>query len=612
MGWWRWLACFAALLGTASCGDDAATPLLNRCAQAFECIRGTKCDTELGFCVREQVSRPYPLVVLVIPAGGTLIRTTTPVTMLTGPTTLDPITVRRSVAVSGAVLDSNLDAVSAEVAFVPDGNGSLVGGVSAFTQPLSESDGGAPTDRYGFSAQLQPRTNYVVRVFPLGLDSERLPPESFVLATSDVARTARFAYAELHLQTRVATLLDENKKAPPPGSKVRLRRKLGSEYVSSIGKPDTTAGKTYGQFNLDAPANVLNDLSSYELVLEVPFGDAPATVSIVFDATLFKPDATLVMPVVPDSVLYTFSLEFNTVANVSAEVTFESSFRVQPQPNDLRQTDWCRLKLPGSPQGTFTCSTVVKSSATGPGSVKLLPGYYDLYFSANGDAQATQRLATLTKKEIINSQTNGTQNGQSVAFTRATVYSGAVSSPLDQPMPFVTITATALGLVQTLPELARFNRTSEQVSDGQGQFQLAVDMGYYDLLATPPDGSGYASVMKPNRRIDEQAMEFLVQPQLPVIARGSVMSEAPTGGGAETPLSQARIEAYAVVDDLASNGGTRAVRIAHTVSDSKGLFALTLPPYIGDLPSAGDGGVTSESFGSTAERDGALGLDAGH
>jgi hypothetical protein len=604
----RWSACLPTLLALlGACGDDdlASAPLLNRCTQAFECTRDDRCDVQLGICVRDQVERPYSLAVLVIPNEATFTRTSREAPMFLGGSSFDDLRVRRAVPVTGSILDRAGGTFDAEVAFVPRATSLLSEGVSSFTRRAGDS--------YTFSAALAPDTRYDVRVFPLGQESERLPPRTFTLDTFTASQRIELSYPEL--EARPAVLLDENGKPPPAGSRLRLRNRMSGEIVSSIGKPSSTEGR----FDIDAPSEVFEALGEHELVLEVPYGDAPQSVAIVFDGELLVAGARLTMPVLPTPVLYTFNVEIaglDDTPPVNADATFVSAFPLPNASGDVRGRDWCRLKLPGSARGTFTCSETVQTSVVGTaGSVRLLPGDYQIYVAPSGGLNDPLRVATFQYPEQITTQDNGAAQGpQAIPLRPAAVYSGRVTSPTGAAMPSVTITANALGSALDLGEIARYNRTAERVSDRRGRFQLAVDTGFYDLVAAQPEGSGFAWVLNYNRRVDlgqeAATMDTMlaITPQTPVIARGTVITEGSASEPAR-PLSQARVEAYAVVPNLES-GENRTVRIASTRTNESGEFALALPPYIGEPPTTSSS--VDAGFGRSFDNIGANeGLDAG-
>jgi hypothetical protein len=462
-------------------------------------------------------------------------------------------------------------------------------GVSAFTLP------DATTGVQRYAAALDPGTTYDVTVFPTAKDSELFPPAYFALPATTGDLDINFGYPPQ--ATFSAKLLDENKKPADKDWKVRLRNKGTGEITSSLARVQEG-----GVFTIRAPANMLTPsaLAEQELLLEVGQRGDPELVEIAFLGDRLREGGTLVMPTIPAPVLYSCSVEIGEPVRdpadsaIRADLTFVSSFPLPSESGDVRGRDWCRLRLPGSPQGTFTCSTTL-TTAVGPDSkvsALLLPGDYEVFVAPNGDANDKLRVATSNLQEKISTQKDGIQQGAVFQLSRATRFEGLVLSPQGRPMPVVLVSANALGIQRDLEPVALYNRTAEQRSDSQGAFKLAVDIGYYDLLATPPQGSGYAWVLKDNRRIDslgEAMVNRAINPQTPVVSKGRLLTTD------NKPVVGARVDMFALVDNLdPDQGGQRAVRIATTTSNSAGDFWLLLPQKIGednDVVPGLDGGV---------------------
>ncbi|MEY4512291.1 MAG: hypothetical protein RLZZ450_4413 [Pseudomonadota bacterium] len=613
MRWARVTACLLVLAATLACGSDGPSgrPVLNRCAQDFECDKLDACSSELGMCVHANVERPYLAAIQVtpsnVPGSPTLRRVTRAPDLLTQTFNynLGVIRVQRVVRVSGSVRDDVGRTMEAEVAFVPSTRSYLVGGVSAFTQSAGLGQGApGPQD---FAASLDPATAYDVTVFPLGRDSEQFPPANFALPATGVDLHVNFDYPPQDLLR--AKLVDENQKPANTDWKVRLRRKSTGEITSSVGK--VQGG---GMFQIRAPKAALTPeaLAEQELVLEVGNRGDPQLVAIAFAGERLRDGGTLVMPTIPSPVSYSGAVEIAELPNaprdqntIHADLTFVSNFAIPNESGDLRDRDWCRLRLPGSPQGTFTCSAMLTASVGADRTVntRLLPGDYQLFVAPTGDATDKLRVATSQLQAQVRTQPNGdNQEGTAFRVSRATQFKGLVLTPEARPMPAVTVTANALGLQRDLDAVALYNRTAAQTSDKRGAFELAVDRGYYDLLAVPPEGSGFAWVLKDNRRISGERDTTVnslsaIAPQVPVVTTGFLQTTD------NKPVVGARVEAFAIVDNLDPNRpGQRAVRIATAVSSATGSFELLLPQSIGEgeVVSSLDGGVRIDQSPSTA------------
>ncbi|HVZ36968.1 MAG TPA: hypothetical protein VG963_31295 [Polyangiaceae bacterium] len=622
-----WLATLV-LLG---CADREATkPALNRCAQDFECGEPYRCDAKLGICYQLEATRPFPLALEITPdangGAGLVARWTVETGTATGIPTNGRISIPRAVLVTGNVngtrLDGRMGTIEAEVAFVPvpaTAKPYLTHNISVLTQPQMDESGQTINS---FSARLEPDTDYEVLVFPLGPESVAFPPGMFALRTGTTDRpNVPFDYGAQDLVLFNATMADENDNPVPSGFKLRLQDKKTGQVVSSLG----TTGKrltsaedgsakevdAIGAFSLRAPRSVLDTLSSHELVLGLETVLAPWLVAIAFDGAGLRQDAKITMPELPTAVPLRGSVEVNgSGTKVSGDVTFLSTFPLPITTGDVRGVDWCRLREPGSPQNTFHCSASVTTSVGSDGqlSTSLLPGDYHVFVTPTSGIDPFRRVATTSQEFQIETQYDGGFQGPyTFGVAGAASYRGHVVSPRGNAMPLVAVTANALGIRYDLDEVARHNRTAEAVSDAHGAVELTVDEGYYDLIAVPPEGSGFAQCLLYNRRIGK-AGEFppsgAIEPQLPVLARGSLQTED------GRPVSNAHVDAFAIVPSLEPEGA-RAVRVAQATSDDAGTFTLLLPPYIGVSPREADAGDAGFDDGAVDLDIDAAGLDLG-
>jgi hypothetical protein len=573
----RLLSC--TLLAACSTDIEPVQPLINQCTQPFECGTQDVCDPELKMCVRKQADEPYAVAFQVVPSddADTLIdRMTLETQELTGELMLGQVRVPKAVVVDGRVLSEGKSR-EAELAFVPrNARPYLSVSVSASTLRLG--------DGVGFRARLEPNTQYDVQVYPLGTDSVLLPPHTFAIATGPGDSQIDLTYGG-ELRAAFRGKLVDAAGAAQPGRKLRLREKRSGTTVSSLG---TVAAD--GSFSLVTKASVLGNLASHELMIGLEQTRTPWLTHLTVDGARLRPDTNVIIPVVPAPVRFIGSVEAgNGNREVGAEVTFLSRFPPPSEQARVNGRDWCRASLDGG----VACAADLTASVVGRElMVDLLPGDYDVFVRPSSERSPSQPAATTAGGSVgIETQPDaGAQSGWRFALDTAKIYSGVVTSPSDRAMPFVTVTAQALGLPGNPGEVGtvgRYNRTAEALSDRSGAFRMAVDLGYYDFLATPPAGSGFAWISWPNRLIGDVAVETAtLKVDAPVIARGTLL----TSEG--RPVAQARIDAFAVVRDLRTDG-ERAVRIAQAVSDDAGVFVLHLPPRVGKPePDAGmDAGV---------------------
>jgi hypothetical protein len=592
----RWAALIVLAVGLlGACSDDARSlePLLNRCAPTVECPRGTSCDRELGICVQDKAELPYDYRVQVTPTlvtdAGQLAVSTAPRATLADGGALLPITVARAVFVRGSVRAADgSKALEAELVFTPREVNSLGGAHSVFTRPGATG--------HSFDAQLEPDRTYDVVVYPRGADSEKFPPYTFELFMGTVDQSQDFTYPALvSLRGQVH---DEDGSAPPPGLRIKTRYRDRLLATSSIGVLDVQ-----GNFEVLLPQRVLDTPAEHELALDLSGVVTPQNVQIAFDLAKRRDDDKWVMPVLPSPVRFTATVgRAQMPSAVNAQLTFMSDFALPAGPNDQRPADWCQLRFPGAAKNTFRCSAYVTVNVGPdlPVAVQLLPGNYKIVIAPSDAASTEQRLATELRTDRYESRPDGMPNALLFELSLAPRFSSTVRGAGNQPMPSVLVSANALGVRADLPEVALYNRSDRQTTLADGTATLSVDVGFYDLVAAPPDVSGYAWVLAFfNRRIagPQQDPEFTLRPQPPVLLRGSAL-----GPGRE-PVTQANVDAYALVPDLAG-GPDRAVRIAHTTTDREGKFALQMPPRIGsDDDVMSDGGVADAGRAADAGAD---------
>lgn len=585
-----------ASLLVAGCRSSSVTrPLNNECTEEFECADTESCDPELGRCVRARAEAPYDYALQVLTVGngrGLVPRTFDTRRQLDQAVVLEnPLRVRRAVQVTGQVIASlpmamgerKPTAFEAELAFFPQNVPEyLAPALSVFTYYTN--------DGQTFTASLSPDTLYDVQVIPLGkLASENVPPRRFAL---DSARPPQqLTYPPLTpLRGRILPEMQ-----PPPGEdsplyglRVRLQRKDDDSVVSSVQALDRQ-----GYYELlveGGPENPI-DLSAHELVLDL-FGESlPWTATLAIDGLKLLADgmlSTVTIPNIPSAAPLLIEVTARAGGRpVASDVTFVSTFQPPPGEPVIPGRDWCRLRSPGSV--TFSCRAEQSVTVTQTTEVRLLPGHYQLIVRPSGGGGAGVRLATAQRQESVLPQRDGEVQGPvRIELDPALTYQGKIVSPLGEVMPQVTLTATALNLPdRTFGLLAAYNRSSETVSNRRGVYQLPVDVGSYDLVATAPEGTGFPSYCAPNRFLSpSDPANVDITFSSPVVAQGRVVDEQ------GSPVFPARVEAFAIVED---ESGERALRIARAESNDAGQFVLYMPSRIEDGKRAPvlsmDGGV---------------------
>lgn len=586
------------LLLTGCAGESEPLVILNRCTGDDACRAPDRCDLSLGICVRENTEEPYPLLLRISPGEGSasLSPRTLAQPLLTDALSLPPTVLSAAVLVTGRVLKAGDDTSTAggreaELVFTPKG-----ASMQQAERPASVITQRTNENGLAFRATLEPDTTYEVRVLPLGSDSTQLPPRTFTLTTGSSGAMHDFVYDAL--ASFPGALRDESGRLQK-GRKLRMRAQRTGEVVSSLG----TVGED-GRFELFVAPSVLEELLDHDLEIGLEQTYAAFGVTMTVDGSRLHPGSAVVVPAIPEPVLFIGRVEVDANTGVrSADVTFSSSF---DRPGAPSLYDWCRARTGGSASQPFRCRADLRVSV-GPEAtvrVKLYPGFYSLYITPNtADSPGAPRLATTAVPNVLGVQAQpdgGAQAGEALTVKHAVPYRGYVTDNGGRRMPSIQVTARALGLVGDLDRVAAFNRSTEALSDSRGNFELPVDTGYYDVLGIPPEGSGYAWTCWPNRRVPEEGAKlFELKLRAPVTVRGTVVGD----DGRAVP--GARVEAFAIVKQLLGDT-TRALSIGQATSSDAGVFVLHLPPRIGEPPEPEDGGTPD------AGRDaGGGGLDAG-
>jgi hypothetical protein len=613
----RTVACgaLAAALLLAGCRDRSRGFVLvkNVCVSGFECLErdagvdaaSAQCDEASLQCVYEQVVTPYRVVLQVRPKAEELElveQFTYPAFNLNGPLTDHTLQVPLAEQVNGKVswtVDNETRMLESEVTFVPIPRelGAPV------TSTVVKTRGGATAEQDNLQARLSPDTDYQVRVQPLLDESAVLPPLSIRLdEPSGDLDLDLDRYSSM--ERRTGQLVDEY-GAPFAEHRVRLEDKMTGEVLSSTGKTGND-----GSFELFALPTVMSG-EGFNVVVSLQ-AFPRWRVKLAIDGAKLVDGAALVLPRAPESV------EFSGVVRAGgpnaegpptphADIIFVSKF---PLPDELgRGADWCRWqRITNDRNSPPLCSASIATTADSEGkfSVQLLPGRYEVFGVPSGQPRAGSAPLRTTRNEakVLIQDDGKPHSGQTVYLARAPQFEGKVLSYREEPMPNVTVTARAVAPQGQTPEPGRqvyqYARSAVAVTDDEGRFHLDIDLGYFDLSAEPTAESGFAWVQLLNREIDEPTDPVSVEDPVvlqplvarpPVIVAGRVMYE-------ETPLSEASVEAFALIDSI--TGGRRAVRIAQTTTDQGGFYHLNLPPEVRDKdpPQAqeeGDAGASTPS-----------------
>jgi hypothetical protein len=310
-------------------------------------------------------------------------------------------------------------------------------------------------------------------------------------------------------------------------------------------------------------------------------------------------NSRLVIPVVPGVVELRESVETQPPPNdptggkrlPNADVTFVSTFPVPAGEGAVNNRDWCKAKTLGDMLSPFVCKSQVTTTAgvTGEYRADLFPGDYQVYISPNrDDREGRARITTASVASVETQPGSSPQSGQVRQLPLALPGDGAVLDAQDRPIANAVVNMLPLkvavppeaggsdaGVVDPEGSVGLFNRSSADVTSEAGDFAFPVDRGVFDFVVRPPEASGYAWFIKPNRKVSEGFRTHGFRLPAPVVRTGVVVSNA-------APVSRARLDAYTFVRDPATPTGQRAVLIATTTSDAQGRYTLRLPASVAE------------------------------
>lgn len=549
------LALGALLLGCDPLSEGAPA---NRCASDEECASGT-CDVTRGMCVST------PLAALVVgleivpesdPYGGTPLPVSFPPTEVAGPAEVD-LELPLGVSVRGQVRSVG-EPVSASVTFtllsqIPGGPPTRIE-TQTFPSPMRDG-----TEVFNYAVQLLPSRIYEVAIQPNGDWRAKLPPlrYRFESPPENTRIIQHFDYEE-SLPRVHGTIVDAT-GAGQPGLLVRAVEPAG-RVVSSTYTTGSDPERAPGYFEIVlAPGTEswLFSINASSSRLEA--GRPSPTFSVDPRALLEGPEGVtiLVPPVSEQIITYGGTVEVSGIPGrgVAASLTLSSRDVVDHATGAI---------------GTFraTVTTRAEAGLEGIFSVQLLPGTYEVIVTPTdrelGVVRETVRLDPDGRNEVL---------GQVFQVPARARYGGRVQTAGALPMLNALVRGQARASTHegTLADVAIYARSSEAMTDPDGQFNLPLDIGLYDVVVEPPSGTNWPWAIQRNVAIGgaDALLTSVIELGAPVPVRGrATFADGRAVAGAE-------VRAYALV---AEGSGTRAIQIGRARTDTEGQYTLLLPP----------------------------------
>jgi len=579
----RRLARSAALLllvgGLGGCGLALAPEDLpqNHCGGDADCSgAGASCDSDRHMCVAT-VDAPLRIGFSVLPAedplGGAPIKSVFGASDVSTSTARD-LDLSPRMTVVGTVRFQG-EPVPAEVRFLRPSPIPGAEALSVRTLTLAAPATAPDRDDADYSLRVAGGEAYDVVVQPTGDATRSLPPLHIAVNTpeGDIGRadliypdTMAEPCAEAHFEGCTFTgevygLSTDGSALPEDGLSVRAIDPETGDVVSSTASSgaERLGGEAAepGVFSL----RIAPGASGW--VLKITGGPERSLFpTVVADPALFFPGSARPRVLVPRlrSVHYVGFVESASAQRLgNASVTFRAT--------DVFDST---TQVLGSFRTTITSETPGpdgNATRLGRFEVDLLPGTYEVAITP----QSGSGQSVLVRELPITPRPDGSAiMGQVFNVPQRAMLGGLLRTTAGDPMPGVAFSAMARGQSTANPA-ADYNRSSDTLTDGLGQFALGLDIGVYDLIAKPPASTGFPWALRRSLEIgaDDGVRSENVEVPAPIPVVGVVRSAE------GVPMANARVTAIAVVPD--SDGGERAVAVGEAQTDADGRYELLLP-----------------------------------
>lgn len=242
-------------------------------------------------------------------------------------------------------------------------------------------------------------------------------------------------------------------------------------------------------------------------------------------------------------------------------------------------------QIQGLPSGTLASFVrTLETSSTGAFQAQVLPGTYNV--QAVPDASD---LAISTASWQVGASPS-TQAGKVIGLAHAAQLTGSVSTPGGDPLVGASVVATASpaatnsamtvgALSAALGETSPPPRAASELIGSSGLFNLNVDPGVFDLSVQPPDGTGFAWLVRPSVQVGTatEDMQHMTAP-LPVVYSGTVTVD-------RVRVPGALVRAYIYLDKSQGyvpglDQAASMLQIAETRATDNGTFKLLLPSHL--------------------------------
>lgn len=340
------------------------------------------------------------------------------------------------------------------------------------------------------------------------------------------------------LEARVVSLQGEE-QVPEVGLQVRAIGTESGAPISSVAETDAD-----GRFSM----RIGPESTGYFLRIGAPTGEGPfASVSIDPEQAFADGlDEPIVVPRLPVVLYSSFVRDQSDAPIPGATVRFTSS--------NLLDEDAAAIAV--------SFSTSVTTGEDGGFEAQVFPGSYSVSVTPPNDVE--------NPWAVLSVDVEVTENPifiEPLIVPPKVALLGVVES--FQGNTFVGATISARARLSTESEL--MHRSQETASGPDGDFELAVDVGLYDVQVKVPTASGFPWLVEPSLVVSENlSRTYRLPPPIPI--EGSLTA---SNGN---PVSGARLRAYVLSDDGLV---IRPIQVAETQSREDGTYRLLMAPSFG-------------------------------
>jgi len=225
--------------------------------------------------------------------------------------------------------------------------------------------------------------------------------------------------------------------------------------------------------------------------------------------------------------------------------------------------------------------------------IAALPGSYEVVVNApstqgacsQGEDEVRCGCGIFAEKRLIQAPPNvNYSRGASLELPTMASISGTLLTVDGSPIANANVEAMALGVSEGVAlesgdlSLTQYNRSRQAMSATDGTFRLPLDVGAYDVLIKPVQGSGFGWLVVRDVYIANRSEEFVKSFSMdtPNAVAGQLLYE----GGNElenSSLASAQIRAYTVVQGTPDPSSRRSLVLGQVTADTSGNFMLLMP-----------------------------------